>query len=221
MTKIESRFGIDEDLDSDREIREKKIAKKKFHGEAVRSLTDNNAKYKADLESSSAVPQKAKEALKFQEQFNANRAAQAKAQTAVRSSFEKETNKLLGKDFKGFEVNIDGVSQTYKPQDVRQTKEQNLDVNNLLGKFTNKDGSIKDVAGYHKALTFASNPDAIAKHFYDLGRAAMAEEDVKDSKNINMKPRQVQQSKDNSKTKFKFIDLEDSGKKGKINLKNY
>ena len=219
--EMETRFGIDEDLDSEKEIRDKKIAKKKFHGEAVRSLTEVNAKYKVDLESSSAIPQKAQEAIKFQEQFNADRASKAKANAVVRSSFEKETNKLLGKDFKGFEVNIDGVSQTYKPQDVSKTKEHNLDVNNLLGKFTDKNGSVTDVEGYHKALTFASNPDAIAKHFYDLGKAAMVEEDVKDSKNIQMKPRQVQQSKDNSKTKFKFVDLENSGKKGKINLRNY
>lgn len=220
--EIETRFGITED-DSDNEARAKKIAKKKFYGEAVKSLTESNAKYKADLGSSAAVPQKAKEALAFQENFKVQSAATAKKTEAVRSSFVKETNKVLGKDFKGFEVKIDGEAQTYKPNDVRKTKEHNLDVNNLLNRFKDSKGNINDVKGYHKAMTFASNPDAVAQHFFELGKASAIEEDAKDSKNINMsrKPRQVQQSKDNSKVKYKFVDLDSPNKKGKIKLSNY
>lgn len=219
--EIETRFGITED-DTDNEARAKKIAKKKFYGEAVKSLTESNAKYKADLGSSAAIPQKATEAIKFQETFLAQQSATAKKTEAVRSSFVKETNKVLGKDFKGFEVKIDGEAQTYKPNDVRKTKEHNLDVNNLLNKFKDDKGNINDVKGYHKAMTFASNPDAVAQHFFELGKAAAIEEDVKDSKNINMKPRQVQQGKKGAQPKYKFVDLDSSNnKKAKIKLRNY
>lgn len=219
--EMETRFGITED-DTDNEIRAKKVAKKKFHGEAVKSLTESNAKHKVDLESSTAVPQKAKEALQFQEQFEANQAAQDKSLKAARSSFEKETNKVLGKDFKGFKVKIGEETHLYKPSDVKKTKESNLNVNNLLGRFTDKEGRITDVEGYHKSITAASNPDEYAQHFYDLGVAAATEKDVKDSKNIKMKPRQVQTSKDNSKQQFKFVDLDGAkNKKAKIKLRNY
>ncbi|WZE63604.1 hypothetical protein PANI_CDS0085 [Maribacter phage Panino] len=219
--EIESRFKIDE-ADSDAESRAKKVAKKKFYGEAMKALKEQGAKYKADLGSSAALPQQAQEAIKFQQEFQAKQAESAKAMEAVRSSFVKETDKVLGKDFKGFEVKIGEETMTYKPVDVKKTKEQNLNVNNLLSKFTDKKGNVKDVKGYHKALTFASNPDAIAKHFFDLGKAAAIEQDVKDSKNIQMKPRQIQPKSTGDKPKMKFVDLDSNlSKNAKIKLRNY
>ena len=50
---------------------------------------------------------------------------------------------------------------------------------------------LKDAKGYHKSLFTAMNPDAIAKHFYEQGKADAMKESVAKSKNINMKPRQA------------------------------
>lgn len=219
--EMESRFGIS-DADSDAEVRAKKVAKKKFYGEAMKSLKADGAKYKADLGSSAALPQQAREALNFQKEFQATQAATAKATAAKVDSFVKNTNKVLGKDFKGFEVKVGEETLTYKPSDVRKTREQNLNVNNLLNRFTDKDGNVTDVKGYHKALTFASNPDAVAQHFFELGKAAQLEDGVKDSKNISMKPRQTQSKPNNNKAKFKFVDVDGTrSKNSKIKLRNY
>jgi hypothetical protein len=219
--EVESRFGINEE-DSDAEVRAKKVAKKIFYGEAMKTLKAEGAKFKADLGSSAAVPQAAKEALKFQQDFQAQQAATAKATEAKVNTFVKDTNKVLGKNFKGFEVKVGEETLTYKPSDVRKTREENLNVNNLLNRFTDKEGNVTDVKGYHKALTFASNPDAVAQHFFDLGKAAQLEDGVKDSKNIQMKPRQTQGGKNTSKQTFKFVDLESSrSKNAKIKLRNY
>lgn len=219
--EIETRFGISE-ADSDAEARQKKVAKKKFYGEAMKTLKAESEKYKADLGSSAALPAQAKEALRFQKEFQAQQVEAEKATAVKVDSFVKNTNKILGKDFKGFEVKVGEETLTYKPNDVRKTREENLNVNNLLNRFTDKDGNVTDVKGYHKALTFASNPDTIAAHFFELGRAAQIEEGVKDSKNIQMKPRQTQAGKSTSNQKFKFVDVNPNGSKNaKIKLRNY
>lgn len=219
--ELETRFAIKPE-DSDAEVRAKKVAKKKFYGEAMKSLKEAGVKYKADLGSSAALPQQAREAIKFQQDFKAQTDAAAKAQASQVSSFVKESKKVLGKDFKGFEVKVGENTFIYKPSDVRKTREQNLNVNNLLSQFTDKKGNVTDVEGYHKALTFASNPEAVAQHFFELGKAAQVEDGVKDSKNIKMNPRQTQAKKNTSTQKFKFVEVDtNKSKNTKIKLRNY
>jgi len=50
---------------------------------------------------------------------------------------------------------------------------------------------MSDAAGYHKALYTAMNADAIAKHFYEQGKADAMKTSVAKAKNINMNPRQA------------------------------
>ena len=50
---------------------------------------------------------------------------------------------------------------------------------------------VKDVAGYHKAIFAANNADSIATHFYEQGKADAIRNLSKESKNINMDPRQA------------------------------
>ena len=47
-----------------------------------------------------------------------------------------------------------------------------------------------DEAGYHKSLFTAMNSDAVAKHFYEQGKADALKDSIAKSKNINMSPRQ-------------------------------
>jgi hypothetical protein len=49
---------------------------------------------------------------------------------------------------------------------------------------------MSDAKGYHKSLYTAMNSDAIAKHFYEQGKADALRESVAKSKNIDMDPRQ-------------------------------
>ena len=44
---------------------------------------------------------------------------------------------------------------------------------------------MSDAAGYHKALYTAMNADAIAKHFYEQGKADAVKDVVKSSKNLS------------------------------------
>ena len=42
--------------------------------------------------------------------------------------------------------------------------------------YLNKDGSVANPAGYHKALYAAMNADTIANHFYEQGKADAVKE---------------------------------------------
>ena len=54
--------------------------------------------------------------------------------------------------------------------------------------------ALKDAAGYHKSLYTAMNADAIAKHFYEQGRADAMKDSISKSKNIDMRPRQAHEN---------------------------
>ena len=59
-----------------------------------------------------------------------------------------------------------------------------------FGKFLDKNGQMADEAGYHKSLFTAMNSDAVAKHFYEQGKADALKQSIADSKNVSMDPRQ-------------------------------
>ena len=72
-------------------------------------------------------------------------------------------------------------------QDV---KESQSDLNKFVAKFVDDNKALKDAKGYHKSLFTAMNADAIAKHFYEQGKADALKDSIAKSKNINMDPRQ-------------------------------
>ncbi len=48
---------------------------------------------------------------------------------------------------------------------------------------------MSDAAGYHKSLFTAMNPDLVANHFYEQGKADAIKESVAKAKNVDMDPR--------------------------------
>ena len=53
----------------------------------------------------------------------------------------------------------------------------------------NKDNVMEDAKGYHKALYTAMNPDVVARHFYEQGKADAIKETVANAKNVNTNAR--------------------------------
>ena len=81
----------------------------------------------------------------------------------------------------------------------------------------NEDGTMEDANGYHKGLYTAMNADAVAKHFYEQGKADALRESVEKSKNINMGTRQTQKEIEVGGTKYKVLSGDSkSGLKFKI-----
>ena len=73
---------------------------------------------------------------------------------------------------------------------LNEVKETQSDINNFVKKFLNKNNEMSDAKGYHKSLFTAMNPDAIANHFYEQGKADAMKDSVAKAKNVSMDPRQ-------------------------------
>ena len=48
---------------------------------------------------------------------------------------------------------------------------------------------MENATGYHKSLFTAMNPDLVANHFYQQGKADALKESMAKSKNVDMSPR--------------------------------
>ena len=178
---MEDNFKIDEDVDDEREIKKKKLAFKEEIAKAKGFLEETKSKYYKEikLRSNGLTPEQQK-AMDF---FNRHNKEQEKG-AKNREIFLNSSNKLFNEDFKGFEYSVGDKTFRYNisnPSDIAK-KQSNL--NSLFQKFLNKDGAIGDAKGYHKALYTAQNPDRIASHFYEQGKADAIRNMTSKSKNI-------------------------------------
>ena len=185
---LEDTYGIDEELDNEKQIRKKKIALKEQVAEARAHLDRQKSKYYEDIKAGSKLTEEQQKAIDF-----FNRSEEQKKQTEVnKRTFLNKTNSFFGQDFKGFEYNVGDKRYRFNVKDVDKVKETQSDINNFVSKFTNKDNTtIEDAEGYHKSLFTAMNPDAIAKHFYEQGKADAIKDSVAKNKNINLEPRKM------------------------------
>ena len=185
---LEDSYGIDEELDDEKQIRKKKIALKEQVAEARAHLDRQKSKYYEDIKAGSKLTEEQQKAIDF-----FNRSEEQKKKTEVnKRTFLNKTDSFFGQDFKGFEYNVGDKRYRFNVKDVNKVKETQSDINNFVSKFTNKDNTtIEDAEGYHKSLFTAMNADAIAKHFYEQGKSDAIKQTVAKSKNIDLNPRQT------------------------------
>ena len=183
---MEDQFSFDEDVDEDRDIKRKKLALKEQVANAKTHLEENKSKYYSEIKSGSKLTNEQQEAINF---YNESQNDQQR-QTDAKSNFLNKTNRFFGDKFKGFEYNVGDKNYRFNVNDVKKVKDTQSDINNFIGKFLDEKGSMADEAGYHKSLFTAMNSDAVAKHFYEQGKADALKQSVAESKNISMDPRQ-------------------------------
>lgn len=187
---MEENFKFDEELDEEREVRRKKIALKEQVAEAKAYLDGQKSKYYDEIKAGSNLTAEQQEAIQFFNQYNEDTETQQQLAQERHEYFTNKTNQFLNNEFKGFEYNVDGKKLNVKVPNPSEVARNQSDINNFIGKFLNKDNSIKDVEGYHKALYAAMNPDVIARHFYEQGKADAIQNSVANAKNVNMDARQ-------------------------------
>ena len=189
---LEDSFGVDETMDDERTIRKKKIALKEQVAEARAHLDGQRSKYYEDIKAGSKLTQEQQKAIDFFNRHNKESEEQKKLSEASKKTFLKKTDNVFNSKFKGFEYNVGDKKYRFNIKDVDSVKTTQSDINNFINKFVGKDEStIEDAAGYHKSLFTAMNADAIAKHFYEQGKADATKARVAKDKNINMEPRKT------------------------------
>ena len=183
---MEDQFSYDEDADDDRDIRRKKLALKEQVASAKSHLDGLKSKYYEDIKSGSKLTSEQQEAINFYKKSQERHVDEENAKNV----FLNKTNNFFGDKFKGFEYSVGEKKFRYNVNDVNKVKETQSDLANFVKKFLTSENVMQDEAGYHKSLFTAMNSDAIAKHFYEQGKADAIKDSVAKSKNINMDPRQ-------------------------------
>ena len=174
-------FQYDEDLDEDRDIRKKKLAFKEEVAKAKNFLEQTKEKYYADIKLKSNVNPDTQKAMDFFNRYN----KQQEATKQQHEEFKNNTKKLFTEDFEGFDINVGEKKYRYKIQNTESVADKQSNINNLIGKFLDKNGSVSDYKGYHKAMYAAENVDRIAAHFYEQGKADAVKNVVDGSRNLS------------------------------------
>ena len=178
---MEESFHFDTDLDEERDVKKKKLAKKEEIAKAKNFLEETKKKYYDEIKLRPGVTQDQQKAMDFFNRYNEQQ-KQAEQQHDV---FQKNTKELFNQDFEGFDIKVGEKRFKYNIKDVDKVAENQSNINNLVKKFLDKDGNVNDAAGYHKAIYAADNVDRIATHFYEQGKADAVKDVVNKSKNLS------------------------------------
>jgi hypothetical protein len=187
---MEDTFAYDEDMDEDREVKRKKLAMKEQVAEAKLHLESVKSKYYEDIKSGSKLTDEQREAIEFFSKHNEESGKIREIQEKQSNTFAKKTDQLFNDKFKGFEYNVGEKRFRINVKDIQTVRKDQGDINNFIRKFLNEDDIMEDASGYHKSLFTAMNPDTVANHFYEQGKADALKESIAKSKNIDMEPRQ-------------------------------
>jgi hypothetical protein len=217
---MEDQFAYDEDEDTEKEIKRKKLALKEQVASARAHLDGQKSKYYEDIKAGSKLTQEQQKAIDFFNRYNKESEENQKIAEKSTSNFLNKTNQVFSDKFKGFEYNVGDKKYRFNVKNANEVKETQSDINNFVKKFLNKDNQMEDAKGYHKSLYTAMNADAIAKHFYEQGKADAMKDSVTKAKNINMEPRQSHGQIEGGGLKFRVLGDNSSDFKFKIKNKN-
>jgi len=203
---LEDTFGIDEELDDEKTIRKKKIALKEQVAEAKAYLDRQKSKYYDEIKSRSNLTKEQQDAINFYHKYNEDQEGQKKLSEKSKRTFLNKTDSFFGQDFKGFEYNVGDKKYRFNVKDVDKVKTTQSDLNNFVNKFVGEDKTtIEDAAGYHRSLFTAMNADAIARHFYEQGKADAIKSQIAKDKNINLEPRKTHGETNVGGVKYKVL----------------
>jgi len=216
---MEDQFAYDESIDDDRDIKRKKLARKEQVAEAKAYLDGQKSKYYEEIKAGSKLTPEQQKAIDFFNRYNKESEQTQKTAERQKLVFNKKTNQVFNDSFKGFDYNVGDKTYRYSVKNTDQVKDTQSDINNFVRKFLNEDNTMEDANGYHKSLFTAMNADAIARHFYEQGKADALKDTVAKSKNVNMDPRQSHGAVEAGGIKVRVLGDDSSSFKFKIKNK--
>ena len=217
---LEETFSYDEEVDEAKDIKKKKIALKEEAAKARKYLEDQKNTYYQEIKAGSKLTTEQQKAVDFFNRYNKDSEAEKKATEFTTKAFKQRTDAVFNNEFKGFDFNVGDKKYRYNVKNASEVKETQSDLNNFVNKFVGNDNTIQDAKGYHKSLFTAMNPDAIAQHFYEQGKADAIKGTVAKGKNINTEARQTHGETQVGGVKFKVLGEDSNDFKFKIRKKN-
>jgi len=216
---IEDSFSYDEEVDEEREVKKKKIALKEQVANAKSHLDGQKSKYYEEVKAGSRLTPEQQKAINFFNRYNKESEENKKIAEKQTNTFKLKTQQVFNDKFKGFEYNVGDKKYRFNVKNAGEVKEAQSDINNFVKKFLNENNEMSDIKGYHKSLYTAMNPDAIAKHFYEQGKADAIKESIAKAKNVSMDPRQAFSNDNTSGPKVRVLN-DDTSPTFKFKIKN-
>jgi hypothetical protein len=213
---MEDTFSFDEDVDDERDIRRKKLALKEQVASAKSHLDGQKSKYYEEIKLGSKLPDEAQKAMDFFNRYNKESEVTQKAAKKNTDVFTQKTEKVFNDKFKGFEYNVGDKKYRFNVNNANEVKNTQSDINNFTKKFLDKNNTLSDAKGYHKSLYTAMTADAVAKHFYDQGKADAMKNSIAKAKNVDMNPRQAHGTIDAGGVKVRVLGQDSNDFKFKI-----
>ena len=190
---MEDKFAFDEDIDEERDVRRKKLAKREELAKAKSHLDGLKSKYYEEIKGGSKLAPEQKKAVDFFNRYTKENEAATQIAEKQANVFLNKTDKVFNDDFKGFDYQVGDKKYRFKVKDAPKVKETQSDINNFVKKFLNENNEMSDAKGYHKGIFTAMNADSIANHFYEQGKADAMKTSMEKSKNVQMGARGVHQ----------------------------
>ena len=217
---MEDNFLYDEDLDEERDIRRKKLARREELAKAKNHLTGLKDKYYQEIKGGSRLAPEQKKAVDFFNRYTKEKEAATQLAEKQSQTFLKKTENVFNNDFKGFDYQVGDKKFRFKVKDAPTIKETQSDINNFVKKFLDKDNQMSDAAGYHKGLFTAMNADSIANHFYEQGKADAMKTSMSNSKNVQMGARGVHEDVKTSNG-WAVRSVDSGGSDSKLKIKTF
>ena len=217
---MEDTFSYDEDIDDDRDIRRKKLALKEQVASAKSHLDGQKSKYYDEIKAGSKLTGEQQKAIDFFNRYNKESEATQKTVKTNSDIFTRKTEQVFNDKFKGFEYNVGDKKYRFNVNNAEEVKNTQSDISNFTKKFLDKKSALTDAKGYHKSLYTAMNADAVAKHFYEQGKADAIKNSIAKAKNVDMNPRQSHGKVEAGGVKVRVLGENSSDFKFKIKNKN-
>ena len=217
---MEDNFLYDEDVDEERDIRRKKLARREELAKAKNHLTGLKDKYYQEIKGGARLAPEQKKAVDFFNRYTKENEAATQLAEKQTQTFLKKTDSVFNNDFKGFDYQVGDKKFRFKVKDAPTIKETQSDINNFVKKFLDKDNQMSDAAGYHKGLFTAMNADSIANHFYEQGKADAMKASMSNSKNVQMGARGVHEDVKTSNG-WAVRSVDSGGSDSKLKIKTF
>ena len=215
---MEDQFSYNEEEDEERDIRRKKLALKEQVANAKSHLDGQKSKYYEEIKAGSKLTTEQQKAVDFFNRYNKESEETQKTVKKNSDIFTQKTEQVFNDKFKGFEYNVGDKKYRFNVNNAEEVKNTQSDISNFTKKFLDKNSALTDAKGYHKSLYTAMNADAVAKHFYEQGKADAMKNSVAKAKNVDMNPRQSHGKIEAGGTKFRV--LGDNSSDFKFKIKN-
>ena len=217
---MEDKFLYDEDMDEERDIKRKKLARREELAKARAHLTGLKDKYYEEIRGGARLAPEQKKAVEFFNRYTKENEAATQLAEKQSQTFLNKTEGVFNNDFKGFDYQVGDKKFRFKVKDAPTVKETQSDINNFVKKFLDKDNQMSDAAGYHKGLFTAMNADSIANHFYEQGKADAMKTSMSNSKNVQMGARGVHEDVKTSNG-WAVRSVDSGGSDSKLKIKTF